>query len=433
MSVELLYHKPIPGFTGYTATYEGDIFSWKKKGDPLKLSLFLSGSGYFNVPLVPSEGGKGKNRGVHTFVAKAWIPNPKRLPQVNHKDGNKQNNCVDNLEWVTSQENNLHARKNGLGVKGRKVYQLDISSGHPGTIIKEFKSIKEAGKKTGVNNRTISQVCTAKSGTRTDGYRAGRKSAGGFGWCYKEDFGNLTESIHGCSRTVEQYTVDGVFVKNYSSLRDAAKAVGTTHSNISRVCTEQQKSAKGFVWKYGKQKKRGKSDLEKETKDWKILKRFPGHKISKDGRVYSISYRRILTGSVRHDGRCSVTIFDKEGKLVTVYIYRLVAQAYLPNPQKYRKVNHLDHDPSNDKVENLEWCDHKRDSQHTYDMELNKKARPVLQISLDGKTIVKRYKSASEACRVLKLPLGSLNNVLNDKTKICHGFKWCYETLVPKH
>lgn len=425
MSVELLYHKPIPGFPGYTATYEGDIFSWKKKkGEPLKLVLHLSGTGYLTVSLVPSEGGKGKNRGVHTFVAKAWIQNPKKLPQVNHKDGNKQNNCVDNLEWVTSQENNLHARKNGLGVKGRKVYQLDISSGHPGTIIKEFKSIKEAGKKTGINNRTISQVCTAKSGTRTDGYRAGRKSAGGFGWCYKEDFGNLTESIHGCSRTVEQYTVDGVFVKSYSSLRDAAKAVGTTHSNISRVCTEQQKSAKGFVWKYGKQKKRGKSDLEKETKDWKILKRFPGHKISKDGRVYSISYRRILTGAVKPDGRRYVTIADKEGKLITTAVCKLVSRLYLPNPGKSKKIYHIDRDLTNDNIENLDWYDN---------TELNKKARPVLQISSDGKTIVKRYKSASEACRVLKLPLGSLNNVLNDKTKICHGFKWCYETLVPKH
>lgn len=51
---------------------------------------------------------------VHREVAKAFIPNPDRLPQVNHKDGNKDNNAVDNLEWVTNQENALHAINNGL-------------------------------------------------------------------------------------------------------------------------------------------------------------------------------------------------------------------------------------------------------------------------------------------------------------------------------
>lgn len=425
--VELVYHKPIPGFDGYTASYEGDIYSWKK-GRPYKLAHFISGNGYRNVPLVPSKGNRGINRGIHTFTAKAWLPNPNNYPIVNHKDANKENNRVDNLEWVTHRENVLHARRNGLGVKGRKVYQLDISFGYPGTIINEFKSIKEAAKKTGINNRTISQVCTAKSGVRTDGYRAGRKTAGGFGWCYKEDFGNLTESVHGCSRTVEQYTIEGKFIKSYSSLKEAAKAVGKSHSNISNVCTGKQKTCGGFIWKYGKQKKRGKSDLENETKEWKILKRFPGHKISKDGRVYSISYRKTLVGSVRPDGRRSVTIADKDGKLITIAVYRLVAQAYLPNPNKYKKVNHLDHDPSNDNVENLEWCDHRRDSQYTYDMELNKQAKPVLQFSLNGKTIIKRYKSASEACKVLKLPQGSLSNVLNGRNQTCHGFRWCYET-----
>lgn len=67
---------------------------------------------YLGVTL--SKNDKSKMFSTHILVAKAFIANPENKPEVNHIDGNKQNNKVDNLEWCTRSENELHAYKNGL-------------------------------------------------------------------------------------------------------------------------------------------------------------------------------------------------------------------------------------------------------------------------------------------------------------------------------
>lgn len=59
---------------------------------------------------------------IHRMVAEVFIPNPDNKPCVNHKDGNKHNNCVDNLEWVTYEENSQHAVKMGLIKSGKDSY-----------------------------------------------------------------------------------------------------------------------------------------------------------------------------------------------------------------------------------------------------------------------------------------------------------------------
>lgn len=70
-----------------------------------------STDGYNLITL--SKNGKGKTQGIHIIVAKHFIPNPNNLPEVNHKDFNRKNNCANNLEWCTHQDNISYSSKQG--------------------------------------------------------------------------------------------------------------------------------------------------------------------------------------------------------------------------------------------------------------------------------------------------------------------------------
>lgn len=78
----------------------------------MKLNPDIAPNGYYRITF--SKNGKKVQKYLHRLIAEYFIPNPNNLPQVNHKDGNKLNCKIENLEWVTVQENVIHAYKNGL-------------------------------------------------------------------------------------------------------------------------------------------------------------------------------------------------------------------------------------------------------------------------------------------------------------------------------
>lgn len=86
----------------YEVNTEGQVRN--KESGQIK-SLRYSSKGYARVTLYPS----GKTYSVHRLVAEAFLPNPDDLPSVNHKDGNKRNNKITNLEWCTPKQNTRHA------------------------------------------------------------------------------------------------------------------------------------------------------------------------------------------------------------------------------------------------------------------------------------------------------------------------------------
>lgn len=107
--------KPIDGYERYQISNTGKVVSDKRQGSKGgEMNPSRNEFGYLQVKLYQDGTGKYDIFAVHRLVASAFIDNPYNLPEVNHKDGNKNNNNVENLEWVTRQENVKHSFETGL-------------------------------------------------------------------------------------------------------------------------------------------------------------------------------------------------------------------------------------------------------------------------------------------------------------------------------
>lgn len=126
-------------------------------------------TGYYQLYLCFGSRSSHKTIKVHRAVAQTFIPNQNNLPEVNHKDGNKTNNCVINLEWCTAQENAIHAYKNGLTPTGEKSVfskltqeDVDYIRANHKPKDKEYGSAA-LGRKYNVHPSTISKIVHNKN------------------------------------------------------------------------------------------------------------------------------------------------------------------------------------------------------------------------------------------------------------------------------
>ena len=181
--------KNIKGWEGiYQISNCGRMKSFKVKKSGYILSNVNKTGGYLSVVLQSKYRPRQFTR-IHHLVAEAFILNPDNLPEVNHKDTNKQNNRQDNLEWVTRAINARHAIKHNPNIiagmnhynrfiRPRSIIQYSLG----GRQLAIFQNSIEAFHATGICHRNILQVASK------DEYRPGltRKQAGGFVWKFKD-------------------------------------------------------------------------------------------------------------------------------------------------------------------------------------------------------------------------------------------------------
>ena len=158
MQVAILYRGK------YEVFDDGRIISHARK-TPTEIKGKITNSGYRMVILYDLKGNR-IYKNVHRLIAELFIENPFNLPEVNHKDGNKLNNNIDNLEWVSTKQNLLHCR-DSIGSRSQKITMQDAM---------EIRRLKKAG----VSNSEITKRYGIK---KTEiGYIVQNKR-----WCANED------------------------------------------------------------------------------------------------------------------------------------------------------------------------------------------------------------------------------------------------------
>lgn len=162
--------KTVKNFEDYQVSNTGKVRSCKRN----KIKEMAQDKRYGYMRITLRKKGKSKHYQVHRLIAETFIDNPLNLKEVNHKNGIKDDNNVENLEWCSRSENEKHCYRNNPELhKTSIVYQYDLQN----RFIKEWNSIKEAQETLKINN--VSACC-----------RGVRKKAGGYIWKYKREYRN---------------------------------------------------------------------------------------------------------------------------------------------------------------------------------------------------------------------------------------------------
>lgn len=135
----------------YLVGDQGTIKNLKGK----EICQWVDNVGYKQVKLF--KDGKAYYRRVHRLVAEAFTPNPNNLPQVNHIDGDKTNNAMENLEWITNSQNTKHGYDNELYHSKRRSIKVEVYT-LEGVYVGTYKSIRETADKLHINRKTLSRI-----------------------------------------------------------------------------------------------------------------------------------------------------------------------------------------------------------------------------------------------------------------------------------
>ena len=221
--------KPVVGFEHYSISSKGRLRNPFGK----LMSPNLNYKGYLIARLYPYGGGSPKQLSYHRMVAEAFIDNPYNKPQINHKDHNKSNNCVDNLEWCDNQYNQRYSH-------ALTIIQYDLN----GNFITQWNAISDASKALNIPTTNISKCCKGQIST-----------INGFIFLYDTD--NIKDRLlsvtnrYKCKcKKVCSYTLEGILLNSFNSIGEAASYYKASPKSIIDCCKGNKLSNNNIIFRY---------------------------------------------------------------------------------------------------------------------------------------------------------------------------------------
>jgi hypothetical protein len=356
LSVEFVEGEEWKGLEGYSK-YE---FSNHGRVRSLFSKEILKGmkidNGQYKVTLKNDQGVK-KQKSVHELIGKAFVPNPENKKYVKHIDNDGSNNQIENLEWTNQRKRVDKKLVDDVIDEEPQIVEEDISKviyqvDENNKIIKEWSKIADAGREPGLNAKRISDALRSDK----------KKFHGGYYWFYKKDY-DATKTKLFKKEIKEKKVVEVVFTGNETKHcpkcdKDVLRSGFGKNKNYKDGLQIYCKSCANS-YKTDKNQKKRDARLEASTvegEEWVIVPGYSRYEISKFGRVRNLTSKEVMSMKLDKNRYYRVGLVNDKNEKKNPYIHRLIALAFIPNPEEKETIDHIDRNRANNKLDNLRWA-----------------------------------------------------------------------------